>query len=138
MAVAGPVGRFSFQFGPGGTAVAWSWTPSGQAWGRDQKGSAHLDASGARVSASNVIVQFVPYRDTGLRDTAGSPVPEAGLVGAGDVWVFSGPTVVKGRWSKPSPGDVTTYTGPDGAPIGLTPGRTWVELAPSGTTVQTQ
>jgi hypothetical protein len=84
------------------------------------------------VSAANVIIQFVAYRDTGLRDTAGSPVPEAGLVGDGVAWVLSGGTVVRGRWSKPSAGQVTAYSGPDGSPIRLAPGRTWVELAPSG------
>jgi hypothetical protein len=37
----------------------------------------------------------------------------------------------KGRWSKSSPAAVTTYTDATGAPMKLTPGRTWLELTPS-------
>jgi hypothetical protein len=88
------------------------------------------------VAATNVIIQFVPYRDSGLRDTHGSPVPEAELVGQGDAWVIRAGVMVKGRWSKLSPTEVTTYTETDGSPMKLTPGRTWVELVPTGTSVQ--
>jgi hypothetical protein len=120
------------RFGDGGTSVTWDWDPSAQLWKRGQNGTVHFDAAGAQVAASNVIVQFVPYRITGLRDAAGSPVPEAQLVGRGDAWVFTGGTLIKAQWSKPSATDVTTYTDAGGAPIKLTAGRTWVELPPTG------
>jgi hypothetical protein len=126
----------TIQFGDGGTGVSWDWDPSVQLWKRAQNGKVHLDSSGAQVVATNVIVQFVPYRNTGLRDAAGSPVPEAQLVGRGDAWVFTAGTLIKGQWSKPSPSDITTYTDADGATIKLTPGRTWVELPPIGAPAQ--
>jgi hypothetical protein len=135
-AASAAVHRVDFRFGLGGTAAAWAWDPSGGVWERDQNGSAQLDSSGAQVAAANVIIQFVSYRDTGLRDAHGSPVPEAELVGQGDAWVFRGGVMVKGRWSKLSPTEVTGYTEADGSPMKLTPGRTWVELVPTGTSVQ--
>jgi hypothetical protein len=46
--------------------------------------------------------------------------------------VLTNGMIVKGTWSKPSTEAVTTYTDAAGAPIKLTPGRTWVELPPIG------
>jgi hypothetical protein len=131
-----PAHHAALQFGAGGTRVSWDWDPSGQVWKRGQNGSVHLDVSGAQVAAANVIIQFVPYHATGFRDAAGSPVPEAQLVGRGDAWIFTAGTIVKGQWSKPSLSDVTTFTDADGAIIKLTPGRTWVELPPIGVPAQ--
>jgi hypothetical protein len=131
-----PARHAAIQFGDGGTRVSWDWDPSGQVWKRAQDGSVHLDASGAQVTATNVIVQFVDYRNTGLRDPAGSPVPEARLVGQGDAWIFTVGTLVKGHWSKSSPGEATTYADAGGATIRLTPGRSWVELSPVGAPAQ--
>jgi hypothetical protein len=126
----------SLRFVPGGTSIGWTWDAAGEQWKRSQNGSADLDQSGDQLAAANVIIQFVAYRDTGLHDTAGSPVPEAQLVGQGEAWLFTDGIVAKGRWSKPSPGVPTAYSDPAGAPLKLTPGRTWVELAPIGAAVQ--
>src|SRR3546814_6192620 len=65
--------------------------------------SSDLDAAGRGVAAANVVVQFVDYRDTGLRDSSGAVVPEAQVIGEGDVWVLTGGNLVPGRWSKGSP-----------------------------------
>jgi len=79
-------------------------------------------------------VQSVNYRDTGFTDQSGAPVPEAELVGAGEAWVFTDGKIVRGRWTKPAPAAVTQYLDPSGAPIRLTPGPTWIELARPGKT----
>ena len=34
-------------------------------------------------------------------------------------------------WTKADDAAVTSFTGADGTPIGLTPGRTWIALVPS-------
>jgi hypothetical protein len=114
----------------GSAPVDWTWNGTG--WDRTQKGTPHVDAAGTRISPVNVIVQFVPYASSGVNDQFGNPIPEAQLVGEGDVWVFTAGGVVKGRWHKPTLESVTTYTDVDGAPIALTPGRTWVELPQPG------
>ncbi len=77
-------------------------------------------------------MQFVPYRDTGFRDTSGAPVPEAQLVGEGEAWVFTDGKVWRGRWKKPSTQAVTQYVDSSGAPLRLTPGQTWLELPVPG------
>ena len=60
-------------------------------------------------------------------------MPEGTLIGTGEAWLLTDGKVVKGTWSKPNNAAVTTYTDSAGSPFQLTPGQTWVELAPSGT-----
>src|SRR5688500_3863480 len=119
------------------TPVEWSWDPDIGAWWPDQGGRRHVDAAGRGVAAANVIVQFVDYRDTGLRDSSGAAVPEAQVLGEGDAWVLTGGQLVPGRWSKASAEGVTRYTDSAGADIRLAPGRSWIELARPGTAEHT-
>jgi hypothetical protein len=85
------------------TAVQWAWDAGAGVWKRSQDGGPHTDAAGAQV-------------------------PEADLIGEGEVWVLSDGKVAKGRWKRTAPAEVTQYVDGSGAPIRLTPGRTWVEL----------
>lgn len=115
------------------TSIAdWTWDASGGVWRRSENGSAHVDAAGQQVTATNLVIEFVNYKDTGYKDRAGSPVPEAQLIGEGDVWVLTNGQVYKGRWQKPSVDAITTFTGSDGKPLLLKPGRTWLELPVPG------
>ena len=116
--------------GEANTQVRYEVVPDG--WNRVQDESAYIDAGGAQVVPANVIVQFSEYRDSGFVDVIGSPSPEAVTVGEGEAWVFTGGKLVRGRWSRPEPGAVASYTDGAGAPIALAPGRTWIELAPIG------
>ena len=110
------------------TAVQWAWDAGAGVWQRSQDGGPHKDAAGNQVNAQNVVVQLVTYHDTPYVDQSGARVPEADLVGEGEVWVLSDGKVVKGRWKRTAPGEVTQYLDANGAPIRLSPGRTWVEL----------
>jgi hypothetical protein len=114
------------------TIVDYAWDAGSGTWRRTLDGRPHTDTDGPLLAPKNVVVQFVEYRDTGQRDRSNTVVPEAQLLGSGEAWVLSGGAIVKGRWSKPSASAVTTYTDSAGAPIALTPGQTWVELAPPG------
>ncbi len=114
------------------TVVDYGWDAGAGGWRRSQNGTAHADPGGAQVAPRNVVVQFVEYLDTGLRDRSNTAVPEAQLVGGGEAWVLSDGKSVRGRWSKPALEAVTTYTDGAGQPIALTPGTTWVELPPPG------
>ena len=109
------------------TVVEYAWDPAAGGWARTQNGTAHVDAAGAQVAPANVVVQFAEYRDTGQRDTSGAEVPEAHLVGEGEVWVLTAGQLIRGRWSRPSEQAPTSWAHA-GGPIELTPGRTWVEL----------
>lgn len=133
-ATAQPVASIHVEFGSGaGNApVDWFWNPLKEAFDRDQKGTPHVDENDVQIAPQNVVIEFVDYVNTGYVDVSGAPVPEAQLVGTGECWVLTKGVLVKGTWTKPTTDAVTTYTDAAGVPIKLTPGRTWVELAPIG------
>ena len=114
------------------TAVQYGWDAASATWRRSQDGGPHVVVGGAQVAPRNVVVQLVTYKDSGFRDTSGAEVPEAQLLGEGEAWVFTDGKVVKGRWRKPAPDAVTEYLDGAGAPVRLTRGQTWVELASPG------
>jgi hypothetical protein len=126
-----------FGHGAGSAPVDWTWDAARSGFARDQRGTPDVDEAGVQVVAANVVIMFVPYSDTGLVDVTGSPVPQADLQGSGPCWILTGGRVVEGTWTKAAPTAVATYKDASGAPIGLTPGRTWVELAPPGSATRT-
>ena len=115
--------------GGAATNVDYEW--NGEGWDRTQNGRAHVMAKGGpRLSPANVVVLTVPYRSSGFRDVTGAVSPEAVLEGGGDAWFFAGGKVVRGRWARPGPSSPFTFSGPDGSVPLLTPGQTFIELAP--------
>jgi hypothetical protein len=114
--------RIGFQSGYDPT---YTWDPAAKAWKRSYGTVPFADVSGTQVAPANVIVQFVNY-------PAGS---EGQLIGEGDAWVFSDNKLIRGRWSKPNAETATQFTYGLGAPIKLTPGKTWVSLAEAGSAV---
>lgn len=123
--------NYDFGGGPVGQPVTFTWDAAANGWGRTQKGTPHVDNDGALITPTNVIVQFVPYRDTGLVDLSRTPVPEAVLVGTGSAWVFVGGKAINATWTKPDEATLTTFTDAEGKPIALNPGRTWIALVPN-------
>jgi hypothetical protein len=130
---AAPAGGVSVEYrGNIVTAVQYAWDQASGTWRRSQDGRPHVDAAGAQVAPKNVVVQFVRYRDTGLRDRSGAVVPEGEIQGEGEAWVLTDGKIVRGRWRKPTAQAVTQYVDGAGAPVPLTPGQTWVELPSPG------
>ncbi len=101
-------------------------------WDRAQGGVAHVDDQGVRVSPENVVILGVQYVDSGFVDASGGRSPEAQTIGSGEAWVLTAGKLVHGTWSRPTPEAPYALTDDLGAPIALTPGRTWTELAPAG------
>ncbi len=117
----------------GAVEVSFRWDPTARGWARSQNGTPHVDESGRQVAPANVVVQFVPYLDTGLVDVNGAPVPEAQIMsGAGQAWILSGGAVTEGSWTKVNATVPTVFEGPDGSPALFARGRTWVLLVPDG------
>lgn len=135
-----PVSNIQGRMGAGAAATSfdWNWDGATGTWKRGTDGKSHSIENAGPISMHNVIIQFTPYRATPWRDRANSPVDEASVVGSGDAWVFSEGKVVKGRWSRPSDADITTYADSAGAPLKLTPGHTWLSLVPPGEPVTAQ
>jgi len=127
-ATAEPASTLTVSF-PSVTAT-WDWDESLDGWARTQGSSDHVDAQGERVVAANVVVAEVREVATGSVDTAGATVFEQQFLGSGRGWVFTDGHVIEVTWTKPSLRSVATWTTPDGVPVALTPGITWVELAP--------
>lgn len=132
---AGAAAATNVSFAFPAASVGWAW--SGGRWLRNQDGAPDTVASGQQISATNVVIYFVNYIVSGMATGEGlppAPIPEGILTGSGSVWVFSDGRVVKGTWKRASLTSTATYTDSSGAPIALSPGNTWVELAPIGTT----
>lgn len=114
----------------GSLRVDWTWDEAAGVYLRAHSGRAHNDADLGQVNAANVVVIEVEYSPS----PADSRSPEAQTVGTGNVLVFTGGMVVRGTWTRADRLDPFTLTDDDGNVIGLTPGRTWVELPRAGKT----
>jgi hypothetical protein len=113
-----------------GLSITWMFDPVTGLYGRTSGGEAHSDAlSGGQVTTNNVVVMEVAYRPS----PADVRSPEAQTVGTGSALVFTGGKVVRGTWTRTDRLSPVVLTAADGSPILLTPGRTFVELARSGT-----
>ncbi|MGH9114755.1 MAG: DUF3048 domain-containing protein [Acidimicrobiales bacterium] len=136
MAGAGVAPAARIDIGFPDASIRWTWDAKSNQWLRDQNGTPDVDSAGTQLSASNLVVQFVGYRTSGMATGEGvppTPIPEGELVGSGTAWFLSGGAMVRGTWSRASITSVTAYQDSSGNPIALSPGRTWVELPPIGT-----
>ena len=109
---------------------SWTWDAASGTWLRSEGATPAVVRSGARLSATNVVVLRVTLVDTGTKDPAGNPVPETVLTGSGGALVATGGKTVSGTWTKGAKTDVLTLKGADGQPLTLAPGNTWVEMVP--------
>lgn len=120
----------------GGSAAGWVWDPPSGTWVRFQNGSPDVDQARKQISAANVILQLIPYTTDGVASGEGifppPPIPKGLTVGTGTAKIMTNGTVVNATWSKSASTAVTQWADSAGQPIFLTPGQTWVELAPLG------
>jgi hypothetical protein len=110
----------------------YDWDAASSTWLRSTDGRAHVLEDG-RIGPTNVIVEFTPYSI--FVDDENVIYPE--VIGSGEAWVLASGQMIRGTWTKASPGAVTTFTNADGAPIVLPPGQTWVHLVAPGSLVTT-
>jgi hypothetical protein len=109
------------------TRIDYDWNGTG--WTRTQSGRLHVDSGGAQIAPTNVIVQFVPYKQS----SADPNSPEAVVTGSGDAWFLTAGRMILGSWSRNDDQSVSVFTDSEGNPIALTPGTTWIELPRPGT-----
>ncbi len=115
----------------GRTSVRYRWSPVRRGWVRTQDGIVHTDAGGAAVAPENVVVMIVDYAVS----IADAESPEAVTVGTGPIEVFSEGVRISGTWSRSAATDRIVLRDLDGRELLLTPGETWVALAPAGSVV---
>ena len=113
-------------FGSVGTTNSeWVFDDAQKQYVRWQYGKVDKTADEGQVRADNVVVLQLRYE--GKATTAVS-------VGSGTAWVMTNGTVVQGTWTRADRAQRFELKGPNGEPLKLTPGRTWIEL-PEGAPV---
>ena len=105
--------------------IAYVWDATRGGWLRFQDGRPYADDQGEIVAPENVIFLYIDY----LCCPSVAGTPDAQTTGEGDAAVFTNGGLIEAHWSRPTPQDIFTLTDVNGAPVLLTPGRTWVELA---------
>lgn len=111
---------------------SWTWDGAAHGWRREQSGTEHVDAAGNPVIAANVLVAEVEQVWTGSVDAIGTRVYEEQFLGSGAGYAFIRGHMIEVTWTKPSIHSVATWTTAGGVPVALSPGQTWIELAPIG------
>jgi hypothetical protein len=108
------------------TEVGWEW--SGDAWNRLQNGTPHQSVEGDGLTADNVVVMRVRSKEGDRADSLGNPTLELDVIGRGTATVLRDGRAYPARWHKVSADDHIQWTTPQGDPLPLRPGRTWIEL----------
>lgn len=111
---------------PGRTPQTWQYSAGSRSW-RMTAGPA------PGLTVSNLVVQSVTYKPA--RVDKRHTINVATVVGEGRVTIAAGRLLGTGTWRKPAPKKLTTYVDDANLPFRLEPGRTWVVLAPAGTSV---
>jgi hypothetical protein len=112
----------------GSTQVGFRWAATDRGWRRTQNGRPHLTAAGGQLSPRNVVVLEVAYTPS----VVDARSPEAQTVGTGRAWAFTDGRVVTGSWHRASSEDPFDLRDDGDQVIELTPGTTFMELAPPG------
>ncbi|MEO6987354.1 MAG: DUF3048 domain-containing protein [Aquihabitans sp.] len=125
-----PAPGVDITWGGGGASspVGWRWDPTAELYVRYQSGRIHLDETGDKIVAQNVVVLVTPYGQS----PADLRSPEALTVGSDRAFVFTNGMIVRGRWERDSDDVPATLTSDGGEVIRLTPGQTWIELPRDG------
>lgn len=137
----GPLTNLTIPGGPRSAFQAeYEFDAATRRWRRSLGGALDIDAhTGDALAFENVIAQWVPARVTQYdEDHLGNKSVWIGTTGEGPVSVFRDGARLDGTWRRPSETDVTEFLDPDGSPIELRPGRTWIHLLTGSQTVEAQ
>jgi hypothetical protein len=115
---------------PGRPTEQWSYDKAAQLWRR-------RDSSGISASATNLVLQTVPYDAALLHHPGTATVAVARPLGSGHAVVLSGPAATTATWTKPGMISVTNFLDTANVPVWFRPGTTWVVLLSPGSRVST-
>lgn len=129
-APAGGVPRREYTVDYHAASYRFAWSPGRGRWLVSMDG-APLELTGSgQANAPTVVIQRVAVHGTGVRDAAGAASPEARTVGSGKATVLRDGKAFHGRWSRPKPGEGTTFVTGDGKPLPMAKGPVWIVLVP--------
>ena len=124
-----PVSSLDINFSQG-TDVQWKWDPTTGQYLHFYSGVADVDAlTNQQVSTTNIVVQIVHYTYGPWPESPGGTGDVMSVVtGSGPGYVVRNGKEIPVTWHRPNLRGDTTFTTASGAPVGLAPGRTWVEM----------
>ncbi|MGA0035023.1 MAG: DUF3048 domain-containing protein [Ilumatobacteraceae bacterium] len=104
----------------------WDYDAASGRYLRSEYGEPHMSELTGQVWADNVVVMLVEYRQS----TIDAKSPEAVTVGGGQLLIFADGVVREGVWQRSSNLDTWNFFTDTtlSVPLGLSEGRTWVEL----------
>lgn len=108
--------------------VQWHYDPATGTYLRSQDRHTHTLTDGKQVSTENVVVVWLDYEPSHTDRRS----PDGITTGTGPAMVFTGGRMVTGTWTRADRLDPFAFADGSGAPILLTPGRTFIELPNSG------
>ncbi|MEP7115416.1 MAG: DUF3048 domain-containing protein [Ilumatobacteraceae bacterium] len=106
----------------------WHFDAASDSYLRSQEGKPHVMADGTRVQFNNVVVLWIDYGHS----PADVRSPDGGTIGTGNAVVFTNGKAQEAHWARNGRLNPIELTDSAGAPILLTPGTTWFELANTG------
>ncbi len=108
--------------------VQWRYDANTGSYLRSQEGKPHTLTDGKQVSTENVVIVWLNYDPS---HTDGRS-PDGITTGTDSLVVFTGGQMITGTWSRAGRLDPFAFLDDNGAPILLTPGRTFIELPNNG------
>jgi Protein of unknown function (DUF3048) N-terminal domain/Protein of unknown function (DUF3048) C-terminal domain len=111
----------------GGPASAyWTYDAAGGRWQRFEARGPHVLQDSTQISATNVLVLHT-MRDTSMANAGEHMVVLDFVDTSGPLELFTGGRFVTGRWTKGGVNEPFLFTDPQGRPLLLAPGNTWLE-----------
>lgn len=113
--------------------IGFTWEPAVHRWIEATDGMTGMTASGRRLGANNVVIQYVSVRRDRFVDVNGNPTPFSVTVGSGRFTLLRDGRVYQGTWHRANPAAPTVWLDATGRhKLAFAPGRTWVVLASNG------
>ncbi len=132
-AVLGSVFQVEMEWAPT-NVITWQW--NGIRWERHLSDGPHLwvTAEGQTeiLTADTLVVLFSGLFYTQPPSGSGYALPTMETTGKGRALVFSRGQVVAGEWVRPDTSQPFALILPDGFPMTVPPGRSWISLFPEG------
>lgn len=117
------------------TRAVWEYDREAARYRRSSDGLPHYDANTMQqVTAANVVILYANHRLTDIVESqwqgSVSYSLEIELWFEGDAVVFRDGQMYAARWQRPTREALLTLHTPEGAPLPLKPGNTWVQVFP--------
>lgn len=141
-----PAFRFASAIPPGGSAAASVIVPyrknvSDAVFTYDDAQALYLRSTGTTpqrdaasnqpLTAANVLILYTPHETTDIvEDSLGSRSIKITLTGAGKGILVRDGQEFNVTWSRSDSRTLWQFTGANGSPIALKPGKTWIEIVP--------